>query len=248
MVTVDLKTYLTEVAEAIRIKRGHDNLLSPQDFVEEILEIETSEDPSDGSIEDSLITRTIGTYTNNRITSIGSYAFYSCTSLTSVNFPVATTIGSYAFCGCTGLTSVSFPVATTINMYAFSSCRNLTSVSFPKVTTIGNAAFQNCSKLTSVSFPVVTTIGSYVFFSCTGLTSLSFPVATTIGSYAFYSCTGLTSVNLKASSVCFLYNSNAFSYTGIWSNKGSIFVPSSLVASYKKATNWTFFSNRIFGI
>jgi hypothetical protein len=51
---------------------------------------------------------------------------------------------------------------------------------------------------------------------------------------------------MLASTVCTLKNSNAFSNTGIWSNKGSIFVPSSLVASYKKATNWTFFSNRIF--
>jgi hypothetical protein len=43
-----------------------------------------------------------------------------------------------------------------------------------------------------------------------------------------------------------LKNSKAFSVTGIWSNKGSIFVPASLVASYKAATNWVFFSNRIF--
>ena len=47
MATTDLKTHLTEVAEAIRVKRGHDNLLSPQDFVEEILEIETGTDTSD---------------------------------------------------------------------------------------------------------------------------------------------------------------------------------------------------------
>lgn len=39
MATTDLKEYLEEVAEAIRLKRHHDNLISPQDFVEEILEI-----------------------------------------------------------------------------------------------------------------------------------------------------------------------------------------------------------------
>lgn len=49
MATTDLKTHLTEVAEAIRVKRGHDNLLSPQDFVEEILEIETGTDTSDAT-------------------------------------------------------------------------------------------------------------------------------------------------------------------------------------------------------
>lgn len=49
MATVDLKAHLTEVAEAIRVKRGHDNLLSPQNFVEEILEIETGTDTSDAT-------------------------------------------------------------------------------------------------------------------------------------------------------------------------------------------------------
>lgn len=49
MATVDLKTHLTEVAEAIRVKRGHNNLLSPQNFVEEILEIETGTDTSDAT-------------------------------------------------------------------------------------------------------------------------------------------------------------------------------------------------------
>jgi hypothetical protein len=49
-----------------------------------------------------------------------------------------------------------------------------------------------------------------------------------------------------ASSVCTLAHSNAFSRTGITSSKGSIYVPSSLVASYKSKTNWTYFSNRIF--
>lgn len=49
MATVDLKMHLTEVAEAIRVKRGHDNLLSPQNFAEEILEIETGTDTSDAT-------------------------------------------------------------------------------------------------------------------------------------------------------------------------------------------------------
>ena len=36
--------------------------------------------------EDSLINKTISTYTNNRVSSIGDYAFYSCTNLTDVSF------------------------------------------------------------------------------------------------------------------------------------------------------------------
>ena len=156
----------------------------------------------DTSVEDGLVTRTLTSYTNNRVTSIGSYAFASCSSLTSVNFPVCTSIGNYAFASCSSLTSVNFPVCTSIGYYAFASCSNLTSVNFPK--------------------------------------------CTSIGSYAFSSCSSLTSIYLGASKVCILKGSNAFSNTAIWSNKGSIFVPASLLASYKAATNWTFFSNRIF--
>ena len=53
------------------------------------------------------------------------------------------------------------------------------------------------------------------------------------------------------SSVCQLLNSSAFystpigGYSAEAGTYGSIYVPSSLVASYKAATNWTYFSSRI---
>lgn len=45
---------------------------------------------------------------SNRITSIGEYAFISCTNLTSVTIPDSvTSIGEYAFMDCIRLTSVT---------------------------------------------------------------------------------------------------------------------------------------------
>jgi hypothetical protein len=200
------------------------------------------------SVEDSIIAKTIsGTYTNDRVTTVGSYAFQNCSKLTSVSFPKCTTISNSAFQSCTSLTSISFPACKTIGYAAFSSCSNLTSANFPACTTIGNFAFRSCSNLTSVSFPACTTIGNAAFSYCNRLTSASFPVCTIIGSYAFYWCAALASIYLMNSSVCTLSNSNAFSRTGIWST-GSIFVPASLVASYKAAAHWSYFSNRIFGV
>ena len=133
-----------------------------------------------------------------------------------------------------------------IGYHAFNNCSTLTSVSFPTATIIGIAAFYSCTKLTSVSFPAVKTVGSSAFNKCSSLTSVNFPAVTTIGSSAFYGCSSLTSIYLTASTICSLEKSNAFSKTGIWSTTGSIYVPSSLVASYKTATNWAFFSARIF--
>ena len=74
---------------------------------------------------------------------------------TSVTIPDSvTSIGSYAFRDCTSLTSVTIPDSvTSIGWYAFRGCDSLTSVIIPKsVTSIGNYAFQNCTSLTSVIF------------------------------------------------------------------------------------------------
>ena len=46
--------------------------------------------------------------TTYSVTTIGSYAFYGCSGLTSVTIPNSvTSIGYYAFNGCSGLTSVN---------------------------------------------------------------------------------------------------------------------------------------------
>ena len=148
------------------------------------------------SQEDGLITKTLTTYTNDRVTSIGSNAFNSFSKLTSVDFPLVTTIGARAFYNCSKLTNVDFPLVTIIGEYAFNYCSALTSVSFPNVTTIGKQAFYFCSALTSVSFPQLTSIEDNAFKSCSALTSVSFPLVTSIGNYAFSSCSALTSVDL----------------------------------------------------
>ena len=66
------------------------------------------------------------------VTSIGGYAFYGCSGLTSVEIPASvTSIGRAAFYSCNGLTSVKIPASvTSIGELAFSGCRGLTSVTF----------------------------------------------------------------------------------------------------------------------
>ena len=110
------------------------------------------------------------------VTSIGDYAFYDCSGLTSVTIPSSvTSIGPGAFSGCSGLTSVIIPNSvTSIESGTFSACSGLTSVTIPdSVTSIGNGAFSGCSGLTSVIIPnSVKNIEYYAFDGCSGLTSI----------------------------------------------------------------------------
>ncbi|MBE6316401.1 MAG: hypothetical protein E7078_07140 [Bacteroidales bacterium] len=110
------------------------------------------------------------------VTSIGWFAFYNCSGLTSVTIPnPVTEIGYSAFSGCRGLTSVTIPTSLkTIGERAFKDCQSLTSVAIPNsVTTIGESAFYNCSALTSVSIGnSVSSIGNSAFYGCGGMTSI----------------------------------------------------------------------------
>ena len=140
----------------------------------------------------------------NSVTSIGDYAFYRCSGLTSVHIPNSvTSIGDFAFYGCSGLTSVTIPNSvTSIGSYAFDGCSGLTSVTIPNsVESIGDVAFGYCSGLTSVTIGnSVTSIGYYAFLCCSGLTSVTIPNSvTSIGHSAFSCCSGMTSVTIGSS-------------------------------------------------
>lgn len=212
-----LTNKLINIANAIREKTGKSNPLTLDSMVEAIESISAG-GGDEQSVLDSLIDKSI-TEVRSNATKVGDHAFYNCTALTSVDFPLATSIGSYAFQYCSKLTSANFPLVSTIGSDAFYNCR-LTSADFPLATTIGTNAFQNCTGLISVNFPLATSIGNSAFYSCHSLpsvdfpsvlsigkqafygcnmlTSANFPLATTIGNYAFYSCGELTSVDFSS--------------------------------------------------
>lgn len=133
------------------------------------------------------------------VTSIGNYAFYNCISLKDAAVPDGVTaIGNYAFYNCTSLASVKFGGnAASIGSYAFGMCSSLSSVKLPdSMLSIGNYAFYNCTGLVSAATGKgVTTIGAFAFYNCTSLASVSVEKGVkTIGNNAFYNCTSLTEV------------------------------------------------------
>ena len=117
--------------------------------------------------------------------------------------------------------------------------RSITEIRDNYATFIGSSAFHGCSALTTVDFPAVINIKDEAFYSCSELTIADFQVATNIGDYAFYICYKLTSLILRSETMATLNGSSAFASTPIASGTGYIYVPSSLIDSYKTASNWS---------
>ena len=137
------------------------------------------------------------------ITSIGDYAFYNCTSLTSITIPSGvTSIGGYVFQSCYAIASITIPSGvTSIGTNAFQNCYSLVSVTTPSgVTRIGGSAFSNCTSLTSITIPSgVTSIVAQVFNGCYSLANITIPSGvTSIGANAFQNCYSLASVTIPS--------------------------------------------------
>lgn len=137
----------------------------------------------------------------NNVTSIGNYAFWRCSGLTTVTVPNnILRIGESAFSECSGMTSITLSNSITSLEYGvFSMCIGLTSITLPYgVTTIGEFAFYVDSALTSITIPnSVTNIKQSAFVKCKGLTSITIPNSVTrIEWQVFQECSNLTSVTI----------------------------------------------------
>jgi hypothetical protein len=113
------------------------------------------------------------------VASIGEYAFYGISSLTSITIPGSVTnIGAEAFYFCSGLTNATISSGvTSIESNAFSDCTSLASITIPgSVTSISAGAFAFCFDLTNAVIDTgVTSIGDYAFDNCGRLTSITIP-------------------------------------------------------------------------
>lgn len=185
------------------------------------------------------------------VRTIGREAFCWCCNLATVDFGnnnSLITIGYEAFGYC-AITEIDLPDSvTTIGDLAFFSCENLTDITIPdSVTTIGGGAFSSCTSITHIDIPdFVTTIGSSAFHACYCLqtANLGCSVAV-IGDRAFDDCRQLKSITIQANTPPTLSGDNVFRMVGFATDEWKIYVPSASVNTYKYATGWSTYSDKI---
>lgn len=182
----------------------------------------------------------------NRVTSIGDYAFYGCSGLTSVTIPDSVaSIGDSAFEGCGRLIEVynkstlSITAGSSSNGYVAYYAKNVyKNEGGSKLTTDENGyviytdgdekilvAYHGTE--TELTLPTdITQINQAAFSGCSKLTSITIPDSvTSIGSGVFSGCTGLTSITIP-DSVTSIGGSAFYGCTGLT----SITIPDSVTS------------------
>lgn len=119
--------------------------------------------------------------------------------------------------------------------------RNISAYESNNNTTFAGYGLGYATKLTSAKAPV-TSVDEYAFANDTNLEVVDLSAtsgAVTIANNAFSGCTNLQHLIIRSSTMATLSSKGAFTGTPIALGEGAVYVPTSLVATYKANTNWS---------
>ena len=109
---------------------------------------------------------------NSKILNIGTYAFYGCSNLKSIEIPTdgITEIGVCAFKDCSSLTEIKLPKTLKYIGSAFEGCSSLKTMSLGGITSVTNSLLKGCTALENITISSeVTQITDAAFNECNSL-------------------------------------------------------------------------------
>ena len=228
--STQLDTDLTSVANAIRTKGGTSAQLAfPAGFVSAIDAIPTGGgDPQEDLVK--LNNNQLASFSNSDVTRIRTNMFRGATALKSINIPNVVVIKESAFYG-SGLTGdvVIEKYLSTFESYVFRDCPMSTITFKGGIVRIDANTFEGCLQLTTID------IGN-------ANASLG------IRAERFYNTQNLSALVIRYTGGVIAASGGVFPSTCGLATSGYIYVPSDLVASYKAATNWSTYADRILPI
>lgn len=150
--------------------------------------------------------------------------------------------------------------ATSIKNSCFKQCTGLTNIYLPQVLTTESSCFEGCSSLVNIILPNVTTLGAtYVFSTCSKLKRIIVPKSLSSGGGGnfFNGCSNLILYETSGSIGCNVQNLEvlilrkeeqlqALSSVAFIANIKEIYVHQELLETYKVATNWSTYADKIF--
>jgi len=203
----------------------------------------TSDLIGEQAVLDGLIAHTLTDFEDDTVTKLRDSAFYANHALQTAVLPNVKTVNYSTFYECSSLESVALDRAPSVTNMMFQNCQSLQNVSFPLATSIGSSAFSD-APTGVLAFPNATSISSNTAAQ-NGPAGFDFTKKITIPASAFNGAYNFRHLVLRSSELCPLSNVNAFTNSPIGVGLGYIYVPSDLVDTYKAATNWSTYADRI---
>lgn len=230
------------IADAVRSKTSTTDGLTLDEMPVAIESIKAGLSLSE--VAEAVANKTLTECSSENITKVGDYAFYDIRTLKVLNIPNVESIGASAFMRCTGISAIDLPKCKVIGSSAFSACNGIKTINLPVLEAVQAGTFGSCTGATEINCPMVKSIANQGFYYASNLHTFDFLQLTSIATHSFNK-TKATTVIIRTPSVCTLANTNGFLNTPIAKGTGYVYVPKSLVDSYKSATNWATYANQI---